>query len=642
MFLHGGDYNPEQWIDDMELVKADIQKLKTANINTVTLGMFSWSVLEPTEGDFNFKWLDDVFQILKDNEMKVIMGTPTAARPHWLAQTYPETSRVNSHGQRELSGFRHNHCMQSEIFREKASLVITKLINIVSKYDIVHSWHINNEFGGSCYCDKCISKFRANLAEQYGSIDNLNREWWNTFWSHNYSSYAEIIPPFSHGENSNTPLNINWEKFKTTNHVDYYKFEYDLIRQYSSLPITTNFHGDPFNFSLDYSVFSKVVDYISYDIYPPWNTRDNYEIAIKAKKELILQQSLDLSKDFYMMESTPGSTNWQEYTILKNDKLHFASTFLQLLCSSKSFLYFQLKQSRGSSEKYHGAVLDVSSDTSSRVYKYVKEFGKQLEQISSFENASLKREVAIYYDWNNTSMLHFSEGPRNIGLGISEFNDKLIDYFNNIGVNADYIFDEKQMDKYNMILFPYAYNVKPEVIEYLQKSTNQKIIAFPLLNYVNNDDLLHTSALPNGLTEQFGIEIKEFNAVIENQKIESASYDFEYITEVVKSTEATIVERFDHDILEAAITEHSYNGSEYIYIAGVPTSESLNKILDKYTERNYAYGSKVIKSNMILDNQEYQLLINFGKESLPISHVYWTNGFDNNILDQYDVAIVKK
>lgn len=642
MYLHGGDYNPEQWIGDMDLVKSDIRKLKEANINTVTLGMFSWSTLEPTEGAFNFKWLEDVFQIIKDNDMQVIMGTPTAARPHWLAKKYPETSRVNQYCQRELGGFRHNHCMQSEVFREKSKLIITKLIDVVSKYDIIHSWHINNEFGGNCFCDKCISKFRSTLECKYGSIESLNDAWWNTFWSHNYSSFDEILPPFAHGENSNTALNINWEKFKTLNHMDYYKFEYDIIRQSSNLPISTNFHGDPFNFSLDYNEFSKVVDYISYDIYPPWNTKDNYEIAIKAKKELILQQSLDISKDFYMMESTPGSTNWQDYTMLKNDKLHYASTFLQLLCSSKSFLYFQLKQSRGSSEKYHGAVLNVTSDTKSRVYNYVKEFGKQLKELSIFKDAVLKREVAIYYDWNNTSMLHFSEGPRNIGLGISEFHDKLFDYFNNIGINVDYVFDAKKLDKYHTILFPFAYNIKPEVIKYLQQATNKKIIAFPLLNYVNADDLLHTGALPNGLTDQFGIEVEEFSAVLEDQTIKSEKYEFECITEVVKTTKAISCEKFVHDVLEAAVTENEYNDSKYIYVAGIPTSDSLIRLLDEIIGSKYSYGSKLIKSNIILNNQEYQMIIQYGEEPIQISQIYWTNGMNSNTLSQYDFAIVKK
>lgn len=642
MFLHGGDYNPEQWISDMKLVESDIQKLKQANINTVTLGMFSWSVLEPTEGNYNFEWLEKIFKILKENNMSVIMGTPTAARPHWLAQTYPNTSRVNENGVRELSGFRHNHCMQSAEFREKAQNIIELLIETVTQYEIIHSWHINNEFGGQCYCEKCIEKFRANLKAEYGDIGTLNDSWWNVFWSHNYSSFDEILPPFSFGENSNTPLNISWEKFKTLNHIDYYKFEYDLIRKYSDLPITTNFHGDPFNFSLDYSVFSNYVDYISYDIYPPWNTADNYKIAIKAKKELMLQHSLDLDKDFYMMESTPGSTNWQDYTILKSGRLHGATTYLQMQCSAKSFLYFQLKQSRGSSEKYHGAVLDVSSNTDARVYNYTKDFGAQLNELHKFSQMKLQNQVAIYYDWNNTTMLTYSEGPRNIGLGISDLHDKLFEYFNNVGINVEYVFDERYLERFDTIIFPYSYNVKPKVIEKIKKLSNKKIISFPMLNYVNPDDLLHIGALPHELTTQFGIEVQEFNAVLENETIDSSHMQFEYITEVVKVLEAEVIEKFDHDILKSAVTRNRFNMSDYIYVAGIPTMSSLVKLLDNIFGCTFNMNNKLIKSNVELNGEKFEMISNFGAESIMLENVYWTSAIEKNLLETYDFAIIKK
>ena len=49
--LYGGDYNPEQWLDYPEILKQDIELMKEAKINTITVGMFSWSKLEPKEGE---------------------------------------------------------------------------------------------------------------------------------------------------------------------------------------------------------------------------------------------------------------------------------------------------------------------------------------------------------------------------------------------------------------------------------------------------------------------------------------------------------------------------------------------------------------------------------------------------------------
>ena len=52
--LHGGDYNPEQWLDHPEILKKDIEMLKEAGCNVVSLGIFSWSTLEPREGEFHY------------------------------------------------------------------------------------------------------------------------------------------------------------------------------------------------------------------------------------------------------------------------------------------------------------------------------------------------------------------------------------------------------------------------------------------------------------------------------------------------------------------------------------------------------------------------------------------------------------
>lgn len=643
MFLHGGDYNPEQWIEDEELFESDLQKLKDANINTVTIGMFSWSTFEKEEEEFNLEWFDYVLSEINKVGMKVILGTPTAARPHWLAQKYPETSRVNKYGQRELSGIRHNHCPTNIKFREKAKIIIRKQLKVALKYDNIHSFHINNEFGGDCYCNDCQNKFRKYLKKKYDTIDELNKAWWNTFWSHNYSSFEEIEAPFKHGEQSNTPLKVNWEKFRTDNHIDYFKFEYKLIRKYSDLPITTNFHG----FTLDYYRFAKYVDYISFDMYPKWNYfdqyEDNYEVAIEAKMTLASQTGLDKHKDFYMMESTPGSTNWQEYTILKSDKLHYASTFLQMLAGSKSYLYFQLKQSRGSSEKYHGAVLDINSDTNSRTYKYCTQFGQYLYDLEKFSEMKLTKKVGVYYDWNNETMLNHSEGPRNKGLDVKSFIKDIFSYFNNANYNIEFFYDETQVADYEIVIFPYSYNVKDEVIARLKQLTNKKVIAFPMLNYVNGDDLLHLGNIPHNLDDCFGMRTLEFNAVIDNDTISSENYDFEYLTEVVETNSATSLESFKHNILGSAVSKNEYNNSEYYYIAGIPTYESLFELMNDILGIETSMERKLLHSEIELNNSLYDCVINFGTRPIEIDldKVVFTTA-EGELLEEYDFMIVRK
>ena len=125
--LHGGDYNPDQWIDYPEIVERDIELMKKAHINNVSLGIFSWAHLEPKKDEFDFSWMDEIIDKLYNAGIYVNLATPSGARPHWLANEYPEVLRVDDKGLRAHFGGRHNHCMTSPAYRERVKKINTKL-----------------------------------------------------------------------------------------------------------------------------------------------------------------------------------------------------------------------------------------------------------------------------------------------------------------------------------------------------------------------------------------------------------------------------------------------------------------------------------------------------------------------------------
>src|SRR5574337_277197 len=59
--LHGGDYNPDQWLAYPDILAQDIALMQASKVNTVSVGIFAWSALEPREGEFHFDWLDKIF-----------------------------------------------------------------------------------------------------------------------------------------------------------------------------------------------------------------------------------------------------------------------------------------------------------------------------------------------------------------------------------------------------------------------------------------------------------------------------------------------------------------------------------------------------------------------------------------------------
>lgn len=202
--LHGGDYNPDQWMDRPDILAEDIRLMKLAGVNAVSLGIFAWSALEPEEGRYEFDFFDSVIDALHKNGIHVLLATPSGARPAWMAQKYPEVLRVMPDRQRILYAHRHNHCFTSPIYREKIRAMNTALAQHYKNHPAIIAWHVSNEYGGECHCELCQQAFREWLKKKYnGDLTLLNQQWWTSFWSHTYTSWEQIespTPPNGRGE----------------------------------------------------------------------------------------------------------------------------------------------------------------------------------------------------------------------------------------------------------------------------------------------------------------------------------------------------------------------------------------------------------------------------------------------------------
>ncbi len=197
--LHGGDYNPDQWLNSPDILKKDIELMKAAHINCVSVAIFAWAKLEPEEGRYEFGWLEEVINNLYENGIYTVLATPSGAKPRWMSEKYPEIRRVSKEGVRDLSGERHNHCYTSPVYREKVKAMDTALAERFAKHPGVILWHLSNEYGGICYCDKCQAAFREWLKKKYGTIEALNNQYWTDFWAQTYNSFEEVQAPAPNG-----------------------------------------------------------------------------------------------------------------------------------------------------------------------------------------------------------------------------------------------------------------------------------------------------------------------------------------------------------------------------------------------------------------------------------------------------------
>ena len=273
--LHGGDYNPEQWLQSPEILDEDMRLMKEAGCNVVSIGIFSWAMLEPSEGVYDFSWLDNVMDRLAENNIYALLATPSASRPAWMSEKYPEVLRVQPDRVRVLHGRRSNHCYTSRIYREKTRQINEKLAERYKNHPALIMWHVSNEYGGECHCELCREAFREWLKNKYhNDLNELNLAWWTAFWGHTYSSWSQIEPPNTYnGEIGIHGLVLDWKRFVTAQTIDFMKNEIEPLRRITpDIPLTSNFMGAyP---GLDYWRFAPYLDVISWDSYPQWHGRE--------------------------------------------------------------------------------------------------------------------------------------------------------------------------------------------------------------------------------------------------------------------------------------------------------------------------------------------------------------------------------
>lgn len=573
-FLHGADYNPEQWLDYPDVFEKDIELMKKAHCNVMSVGIFSWTALEPEEGVFNFEWLDKVINTLYENEINTILATPSGARPAWLSQKYPEVLRVSEIGVRNHHGFRHNHCYTSPIYREKTAILNSKLAERYSNNPAVIMWHISNEYGGECHCELCQNEFRKWLKEKYKTVDNLNKSWWTTFWSHTFTTWDQIESPSPIGENQVHALNLDWKRFVTDRTIDFMMHEIKTVKKYNpNIPATTNFMY--YYEGLNYFKFKDYVDIVSFDSYPQWHSEDNIEVAYRVAAYFDILRSIK-GKPFMLMESTPSMTNWQRVSKLKKPGMHKLSSIQAVAHGSNTVQYFQWRKSRGSSEKLHGAVIDHYGKEDTRVFNDVKEVGITLESIEEIINSNVKSEVAIVYDWENMWALNDSQGPRNIGLN---YNDIVMDYYKVFwkqGINVDFIDMEGNLDKYKLVIAPIIYmtrnNFQDKIREYVENGGSFVMTYFSSI--VNDKDLCYLGGFPGNLMDVFGIRSEEVDALYDYEKNEvklyknNKSYKCTEICDLVHLNEAEVLAEYNEDFYKGrpALTKNKFGKGKAYYI----------------------------------------------------------------------------
>jgi len=580
VIFHGGDYNPDQWLGYPEILAGDFVLMKSAHINTVTVGVFAWAALEPEEGRFEFGWLDDVFDRAEKNNFRVILATPSGGKPNWLALKYPEVRRVGTDGLRDPQERRHNHCLTSPVYRSKVREINTRLAERYGKRPSLTLWHVSNEYLGYCYCDLCFAAFQSWLQERYQTLENLNDAYWSRFWSHTFTAWDQIRTI----DDSVNALSLDWKRFMTGQCADFLRAEAVPLREHApGIPITTNFH--PID-DYDYFRLAEEIDVVSWDSYPDWHTNpdgmDESAIALETAFRLDICRGMKSGKPFLLMECTPAQLNWRGVSPLRRPGMLRLSSLQAVAHGSDAVCYFQIRKGRGGSEKFHGAVIDHAGHADTRVFREVAALGETLEKLSGVIGARVPAKVALVFDWENLWAFRGAGMPQN---SHKEYIETCLSHYRPFwkrGIAVDIMNARADFSGYDLVLLPMLYLVPdgmPERISAFVKNGGTLVATYQT-GYVNETDLCFMGGAPGPLSPVLGIRVEEFDALPDSVRRSviprpaaghglSGVYEARHFLDIVHCEGAEPLAEYGSDFYAGspAVTVNAFGDGRAYYIA---------------------------------------------------------------------------
>ena len=631
--LFGGDYNPNQW--PKEIWEEDIRIFKKASINSATVNVFSWAKIQPSENCYDFEELDQIIGKLSTEGFDIVLATSTAALPAWMFKKYPEVARTDYDGRHHKFGQRHNACPNSLVYQKYAERLATKLAERYGENPQVTCWHINNEYGGECYCDNCEKAFRVWLKDKYHTIEALNKAWNMEFWGHTVYEWDEIVLPnalsegIGYDKTAFAGISIDYRRFNSDSLLKNYMMERDAIRKIDpTTPITTNLMGT-FK-GLDYFKWAKEMDLVSWDNYPSYNTPWSLVAMTHDLMRGLKQQP------FMLMEQTPSQQNWQPYNSLKKPGQMRAQSYQTIAHGADTIQYFQLRRSIGACEKFHGAVIEHVGHEDTRVFRETAALGAELAQLSDIIGTQTQAQVAVIFDWDNYWALDYTSGPT-VDLKYVEQIHRYYRYFYEQNIAVDLVPVDADLSKYKLVAAPVLYMIKEGMQERLTDFVMQggALLTTYMSGIVDQSDNVHLGGYPGPLRELAGIWVEEIDALAPEQSNgvslvnEELTGTSNLVSDLIHLENAEALAHYTSNFYAGmpAVTKNTFGDGTVYYFGGQledQLQDQLFKTIVKETDITPVIEEATKLEIACRENEEakFFVIINFHEEAQPLPEMF--------------------
>lgn len=620
----GGDYNPEQWSEDV--IQEDIRLMKKAKVNLVTLGVFAWALIEPEDGVFSFTWLDHVVEQLYQAGIAIDMATATATPPRWLTSKHPEILPVDKQGNTIWPGGRQHWRPTSRIFRQYALRLTEKMAEHYKNHPAIVAWHVSNELG--ChnifdYSEDAAAGFQKWLKKQYGSLEKLNQAWNGMFWSQMVTDWSQIIPPRECSGGINPTTLLDFKRFSSDALLEYYCAEASLLHLITpDIPVTTNMmvlenQVNP----VDCFQWGKYLDFVSNDHYYLPDGRHLDEMTMSAA----IVSGAAQKRPWFLMENSTSSVNWRPINLRKQSGEIIRDALVHMANGADAICFFQWRQSQAGSEKFHSSMLPHAGENS-RIYKEICELGNTLEQLKPVVGSQVRRSpIAMIYDYD--SWWAYENGL------LTELFDYRAEFYHwyqtvlDTGVAADITGIQDNWEQYESVMFPVTLLVDRETgkrAEQYVKDGGTLIITYGS-GISDSCDHVYLGGYPGAFRDVLGIRVEEFVALEKQHTISlsngwSGSMWVDDMMEVAQDCNV-IAEIVDADGDQAlsgqpVITSRNYGKGRAIYIGTKLLREDgvqffLEHIFKKDTAQK---GLEPLRLQRVADGKVFEFVFNRSKD----------------------------
>ncbi|SCL22764.1 beta-galactosidase [Micromonospora rhizosphaerae] len=505
---YGADYNPEQWPESTWA--EDVALMRRAGVNLVSVGIFSWALLEPTPGRYEFGWLDRALDLLHDGGVRVDLATATASPPPWLARAHPETLPRRADGTILWPGGRQAYCPSSPIFRERSLALVEAVAGRYAEHPAVVMWHVSNELGCHnvhCYCDVSAEAFRRWLRERYGDLDTLNDAWGTAFWSQRYHDWAEINPPRAAPTFANPTQQLDFLRFSSDEQRAQLRAEREVLKRLVRQPVTTNFMIGTGVKYLDYHSWASDVDLVA---------NDHYLIAADPQPQVNLALAADHTRGvaggdpWLLMEHSTSAVNWQPRNVAKTPGQLRRNSLAHVARGADGVLFFQWRASRAGAEKFHSALVPHAGPET-KVYREVCRLGADLKALAEVRGSRVDAEVAILFDYEAWWSAELDSHP-SVDVTYVDRLSALHGALWRAGVTADVVHPSADLSGYKLVLVPTLYLARDADAEALRAYVEAGGTA--LVTYfsgiVDEHDHIRLGGYPGAFRELLGIRTEEF------------------------------------------------------------------------------------------------------------------------------------